>query len=171
MKNQKHHIYFKECTQEFITLPINTPNCYYLGEFTFKELDNLHDLVESKPISYNDLLKHINNNSVSPVISKVDEIRKQAESFYRNKYPKVNELSFSDNLIIDIMTDFMYKHKVKFNKVDLDDVIPIMDKIDKCISDELEYSAGYTEEEMAKISDAVERIKDVADENWMLVRN
>ena len=57
----KQHIYFREDLQELKTLPIEEPNCYYLGEIGEKEFDTLKKWLKIKMQSFTELSKRVEN--------------------------------------------------------------------------------------------------------------
>ena len=47
------HIYFREDTQELLEMPIEVPNCYYLGKFSEGELFALDIMLACEsPLSF-----------------------------------------------------------------------------------------------------------------------
>lgn len=62
----KQHIYFREDLQELKTLPIDEPNCYYLGEIGKKELDTLKKWLKIKMQSFTELSKRVENGDFRP---------------------------------------------------------------------------------------------------------
>lgn len=55
----KKIIYFKEDTQELKELPIKDENCYYLGEFTTRQIMAINKVLEKKQLSYIELSKSL----------------------------------------------------------------------------------------------------------------
>jgi len=53
------HIYFKECTQELLELPITEENCYYLGEFDTIGIFRIELILANDVISFWELRKEI----------------------------------------------------------------------------------------------------------------
>ena len=51
----KVDLYFRECTQEIMTLPITVPNCYYLGSFDVEDRFKIKDLLDNTPHSFKQL--------------------------------------------------------------------------------------------------------------------
>jgi len=62
----KQHIYFREDLQELKTLPINEPNCYYLGEIGQQELDTLRKWLKLRMQSFKELSKKVYNGDFRP---------------------------------------------------------------------------------------------------------
>lgn len=54
------HIYFRECTQELLELPITVENCYYLGEFDTIGVFRLELMLENNIYSFWELIKEVN---------------------------------------------------------------------------------------------------------------
>ncbi len=61
MEVSKVDLYFKECTQEILTLPITVPNCYYLGKFDFKQRQRLTNLLHKRMYSFKELEREVLN--------------------------------------------------------------------------------------------------------------
>ena len=62
----KQHIYFREDLQELKTLPINEPNCYYLGEIGEQELRTLKKWLKLRMQSFTELSKKVDNGTFRP---------------------------------------------------------------------------------------------------------
>jgi len=62
----KQHIYFREDLQELKTLPINEPNCYYLGELGEKELETFTKWLKISPSSFIELSRKVKNGDFRP---------------------------------------------------------------------------------------------------------
>jgi len=56
----KKHIYFREDLQELKELPITEFNCYYLGEFTDRQIGLIQKFLEKNIISFNCLEYKVN---------------------------------------------------------------------------------------------------------------
>ena len=51
----KSHVYFQECTQGLVFLPVTVGNCYYLGLLTHNEIKTLDDYLCLSEYSYPEL--------------------------------------------------------------------------------------------------------------------
>lgn len=56
----KNTLYFREDLQELKTLPIEESNCYYIGEFTNRQMLLIEKYLTKRILSFDTLIKLVN---------------------------------------------------------------------------------------------------------------
>jgi hypothetical protein len=83
------HIYFRECTQELLELPITVENCYYLGEFDAIGIFRLELILENDVLSFWELRKEIKKIEDDDTRFETELPKKPITNLYfHNQFPK-----------------------------------------------------------------------------------